>query len=63
MASNDWPKRRTERQDGTGTIYCVVCHKPITAGQLYHYVTHKGRKFVHVKCYEKEVRGHDTAGA
>ena len=63
MASNDWPKRRTERQDGTGTIYCVVCRKPITAGQLYHYVTHKGRKFVHVKCYEKEVHPDDTAGA
>ena len=63
MASNDWPKRRTERQDGTGTIYCVVCRKPIEAGQLYHYITHKGRKYVHVKCYEKEVHPDDTAGA
>ena len=60
MASNDWPKRRTERQD---TIHCVVCRKPIEAGQLYHYITHEGRKYVHVKCYEKEVQGHDTAGA
>ena len=54
---------RKEEQDGTGTIYCVVCRKPITAGQLYHYVIHKGWKFVHVKCYEKEVHPDDTAGA
>lgn len=59
----DWPKVRTDRQAADWPIHCVVCRKPIEAGQLYHYVTHKGRKYVHVKCYEKEVRGHDTAGA
>lgn len=57
----DWPKVRTSRH--ADPIYCVMCRKPIEAGQLYHYVTHKGRKYVHVDCYKKEVRGHDTAGA
>lgn len=56
MASNDWPKRRTAKQVENGDIFCVVCRKPIAAGQLYHYVTHKGRKFVHVKCYEGGAR-------
>ncbi len=61
MASNDWPKVRTSRH--VGAIYCVVCRKPIEDGQLYHYVTHRGRKYVHVECYEKEVHPDDTAGA
>ena len=60
MASNDWPKRRTERQD---IVHCVVCRKPILSGQLYHYITHKGRKYVHAACYEKEVHPNDGSGA
>ncbi len=59
----DWPKERTIEQNKKAIVYCVVCRKPIEPGQLYHYVTHKGRKYVHVKCYEKEVHPDDTAGA
>lgn len=52
--NKEWPRMRTPRQP---TAYCVVCRRPIEPGQLYHYVTYKGRKYLHAGCYAEEVRG------
>ena len=58
MAEQEWPKRMNLKPNLQQPV-CILCRKPIQVGELYHYLTRKGRKFLHTECYEKEMVRHD----
>ena len=58
MAEQEWPKVMKEKPNGVQPV-CILCRKPIQGGEKYHHLTRKGRKYLHAKCYEKEMARHD----